>query len=98
MATKIYGVEGDLPQWSYPGSIGGASSGTDMTGYYPWPIPGGSQARYLNKCVDGITGQWHLWETFFQDRTGVYYVQSGGQQFDSGTYKVETITYSRDPI
>ena len=92
----VYGVEGVFPDWDYP--VGGAVYGGGLEGKYPWPTPGGVQARYLNKCVDGITGQWHFWETFSPDRTGVYYTQSGGQQFDSATYKLETIIYDREPL
>lgn len=96
MAVTIYGTEWSTPTWGLPGvPVGGIGTGDVMT-YAPWPLPGSVQATYLNKCVDGITGQWHFWETFFQDRTGVYYQQSGGLQFDSATYKVETIVHQRE--
>jgi len=64
----------------------------------PYPVPGGVQATYLNKCVDGITGNWSFWETFFQDRLGTYYIERSteGQQFDAATYRVATIKYERE--
>lgn len=60
---------------------------------YPFPIPGGVQARYLNKCVDGVSSQWVLWETLYQDINGAEYP---GSSFDSATYKVQSIVYDRE--
>lgn len=88
--VTIYGTEGDSPEWSAPGEAGSLLRSSILETYNPWPIPGSEQATYLNKCVDGVTGQWVLWHTFFQDRQGSYYP---GQSFDPGTYKVETIVH-----
>jgi len=96
--TVIYGTEGSLPEWGYQQGLGGFAGGTTSELVYPYPLPGAVQATYLNKCIDGVTGQWHLWQTFFQDRQGVYYKSSGGQQFDAATYKVETIVHGREQI
>lgn len=60
---------------------------------YPFPVPGGVQATYLNKCVDGVSGDWVLWETSFQDKAGTQYP---GSSFDSATYKVQSIVYQRE--
>lgn len=60
---------------------------------YPYPTPGGVQAKYLNKCVDGVTGLWVFWQTFFIDIDGTQYP---GTSFDAGTYKIETIVYDRE--
>lgn len=98
MGVTIYGTAGVYPDWSAPGTAGAVEQDGDLETYYPWPLPGSVQATYLNKCVDGITNEWHLWKTFFQDREGVYYLSSGGQQFDSGTYKVETIVHGREQL
>ena len=93
--TTIYGTEASQPDWDYWQGVGGSSGGTSEELYYPFPLPGGVQATYLNKCVDGVTNQWVFWETFFQDRNGTRYP---GQSFDSGTYKVETIVYQREQV
>ena len=96
MAVTIYGTVGVFPDWSAPWTAGALGLSASVEHYFPWPQGGSVVATYLNKCVDGITGQWHLWQTFFQDRTGVYYKANGGQQFDPGTYKVETIVHGRE--
>ena len=96
MAVTIYGTAGVFPDQGAAGEAGGSSQSSILETYNPWPEPGGVQATYLNKCVDGVTGLWHLWKTFFQDRTGVYYKSSGGQQFDAATYKVEAIVHGRE--
>lgn len=98
MGVTIYGTVGVFPDWSVPGLAGVGDQESVLDHYDPWPLQGSVQATYLNKCVDGITGQWHLWQTFFQDREGVYYKSSGGQQFDAGTYRVETIVHGREQI
>jgi hypothetical protein len=98
MSVVIYGGGGLYLYPGYLGSLEGVSYGAGFEGYYPWPKQGGVQALYLNKCVDGITGEWFRWKTFFQDRTGVYYLSSGGKQFDAGTYKVEAIIYEREQV
>lgn len=96
MATLIYGQVLDNPSWDFEQTVGGAEIQQGMTTVYPFPSPGSVPKNYLNKCVDGVTGQWHLWQTFFPDREGVYYQDSGGQQFDAGTYKVEAIVHGRE--
>jgi len=95
VAVTIYGTVGAPVEWSALQQAVGSPKDTGIETYSPWPLPGSVQATYLNKCVDGITGEWHFWETFFQDRAGVYY---DGQQFDSATYKVEAIVYSREQV
>jgi len=97
VAVTIYGTYSDLPEWGIH-VVGALIGGSAFESYNPWPLAGSVQAMYLNKCIDGVTGEWHLWKTFFQDRTGVYYAQSGGQQFDSASYKVETIAYDREQL
>ena len=96
MAVTIFGTDGSFPAWSAPGLPGGSAASSSGDRVNPYPLPGSVQATYLNKCVDGVTGEWVLWQTFFQDRTGVYYKSNGGQQFDSATYKVETIVHGRE--
>ena len=64
-------------------------------GGYPFPTPGGVQAFFINKCIDGVTGQWTFWETSFQDVNGTKYP---GASFDGGTYRVLSIKYDREGI
>lgn len=97
MAVTIYGTVSDLPGWGLLG-VGSILGESAFESYNPFPLGGSVQAYYLNKCIDGVTGEWHLWKTFFQDRTGVYYQSSGGQQFDAASYKVETIAYDREQL
>lgn len=61
---------------------------TDL--YWPYPVPGGVTSEYVNKCVDGVTGQWVYWKTAYQDFNGIEYP---GDSFNSGTYKVQSITF-----
>jgi hypothetical protein len=98
MASTIYGTEGDRPNWDGPHAAGSGDQPNIFSTYLPWPRAGAVQAEYLNKCIDGITGEWTFWRTHFQDRDGVYYIVNGGQQFDSATYKVETIVHGREQI
>lgn len=95
MAATIYGKDVIHLEWNQPSA---SVKVTDRIYKAPYPVPGGVQATYLNKCVDGITGNWSFWETFFQDRTGVYYLERSteGQQFDAATYRVGTIKYERE--
>lgn len=97
MAVTIFDLVGSSPLWGLRETPAGIGVGDEWS-FNPWPLPGSVQATYLNKCVDGITGQWHLWQTFFQDRTGVYYKASGGQQFDAATYRVEAIVHGREQL
>jgi hypothetical protein len=98
MSTVVYNTVNELvgelefsvrPSMIYP-------QGNIM--FYPYPLPGGVTATYLNKCIDGITGDWHFWRTTFQDVNGLYYLQSGGQQFDAATYKIQMISFNRNQV
>jgi hypothetical protein len=64
----------------------------NMDGVFESRSLAGVSVRYMNKCVDGVSGLWTFWVTVFQDREGVQYP---GESFDSGTYKVQTILYDR---
>lgn len=97
MATTVYETVVGTPDWDIPGLASAYGDSSVVSSFNPFPAPGGVSAQYINKCVDGITGNWSFWKTFFQDRTGVYYSQSTeGQQFDAGTYKVQAIRYDRE--
>lgn len=95
MAATIYGRDAIYREWDQPG---GSIKAMDRLYVTPYPVPGSVQATYLNKCVDGITGNWSFWETFFQDKLGAYYIERSteGQQFDAATYRVATIKYERE--
>jgi hypothetical protein len=97
VAVTIYGMVASDPSWWLRERPQGVMVGS-MVSFRPWPVPGAVQATYLNKCIDGITGQWHFWQTFFQDTQGVDYKASGGQQFDAATYRVEAIVHGREQI
>lgn len=58
--------------------------------YWPYPIIGGVSSWYLNKCVDGVSGQWVYWRTQYQDFTGEEYPDSS---FSAATYRVQAITF-----
>ena len=91
MAVTVMGLS---PLYVYLQNLSGSSTiALAQPVYkYPFPIPGGVQARYLNKCVDGVSSQWVLWETLYQDIHGNEYP---GSSFDSGTYKVQSIVHDR---
>ena len=93
MSVVIYGTDGSYPQWGYQDGIGGSVGGSTYENYYPYPLPGSVQSSYINKCVDGVTGQWVFWQTFYQDYQGSEYP---GQSFDSGTYRVQAIKFDRE--
>jgi hypothetical protein len=61
--------------------------------FWPYPVQGGVRARYNQRCVDTIIGEWVAWATYYQDVYGAEYPGSG---FDSGTYRVESIIYDRE--
>ena len=63
--------------------------------YYPYPSMGGVASEYLNKCVDGTTGQWVYWKTNYKDWYGNEYP---GASFSAATYKVQTATYGRQQL
>lgn len=91
--TVIYGTTESTGTWDRPGAqTPGETTGAE---FYPFPVPGGVQATYLNKCLDTVLNEWVFWQTFFQDRNGTQYP---GQGFDSATYKVETIVHQREQI
>lgn len=98
VGSRVYaeGPDHSYVDWKY-WSQGGVH--TDMPnpflGSYPFPVPGGVQAAFINKCVDGVTGEWTFWETNFQDVNGTRYP---GASFDAGTYRVLSIKYDREGV
>ena len=98
MAITVYTAPFSSPNWDFMRASGGKVYVAPTNEFYPFPEPGSVQSEYLNKCVDGISGEWHLWRTYFQDTEGLYYKSSGGQQFDAGTYKVESISFGEEPV
>jgi len=87
-------VIGVSPFYTYFPAVGGSAFALTAPVYkYPFPTPGGVQARYLNKCVDGVSSEWVFWETLFVDINGTEYP---GSSFDAATYKVESIVHDRE--
>lgn len=68
-------------------------SPSDVIKVWPYPIQGGVRALYIQKCRDTVTGLWTFWIANFQD---IYGSQYPGAGFDAGTYRIETISYTRE--
>jgi hypothetical protein len=83
----------DLKDWEFNGRPvrGMGVISEDMK--WPYPIQGGVLARYVQKCVDTVSGVWVSWATNYQDIYGNEYPGTG---FDPGTYRIETISYMRE--
>lgn len=78
--------------YAYYDQLGSAAGISTVSFEYPYPIPGGVQSRYQNKCVDGVSGSWVVWETLYIDNNGNEYP---GSSFDAGTYRVQAIVHDR---
>ena len=94
--AQVYEPAQSYVEWKYWSQAGVRNDMPNpQLGSYPFPVPGGVQSSYINKCVDGVTGEWTFWETNFIDSNGVSYP---GASFSSSTYRIMAIKYEREIV
>jgi hypothetical protein len=95
MAVTIYGMKAETFVPLEFTSRVGTEWPNEEARVWPYPVQGGVRALYVQKCVDTVTNDWTYWATYYQDIYGNEYPGAG---FDSATYKVESISHTREQV